>query len=136
VTPAPSPVDDIRVCEPSTRPGAPLPHAWIDDEDGNHRALRELVAPGRFVLIAGEDGDAWCGAARRLAADADIPVDSVRIGHSARSSPVPRAQCCSRRVRESGGVGRVPQDASRDPVREAGGLATAVQVPGGVAKVS
>ncbi len=80
-TPSPSPVDDIRVYEPSTRPGAPLPHARIDDEDGNHRALRELVAPGRFLLIAGEDGDAWYAAARGLAAEADVPVDAVRIGH-------------------------------------------------------
>ena len=31
---AAEPVDDIRVYEPSTRPGAPLPHAWIDDDDG------------------------------------------------------------------------------------------------------
>jgi 2,4-dichlorophenol 6-monooxygenase len=80
-TPAPSPVDDIRVYEPSTGPGAPLPHAWIDDEDGNRRALRDLVAPGRFLLIAGEEGDAWCAAAHALAADDDVPVDAVRIGH-------------------------------------------------------
>jgi 2,4-dichlorophenol 6-monooxygenase len=75
------PIDDIRVYEPSTRPGAPLPHAWIDDEDGNRRALRELVAPGRFLLIAGEDGAAWCDAAAALAEHADIPVDAIRIGH-------------------------------------------------------
>ena len=61
-------VDDIRVYEPSTRPGAPLPHAWIDDEDGNRRPIKDLVAPGRFLLIAGEDGAAWCDAARELAA--------------------------------------------------------------------
>jgi 2,4-dichlorophenol 6-monooxygenase len=46
------------VYQPSTRPGAPLPHAWID-----------------------EDGRAWCEAARQLAAEADIPLDAVRIGH-------------------------------------------------------
>jgi 2,4-dichlorophenol 6-monooxygenase len=80
-TPAPSPVDDVRVYEPSTRPGAPLPHAWIDDEHGNRHALRKLVAPGRFLLVAGEEGDAWYAAARGLAADADVPVDAVRIGH-------------------------------------------------------
>ena len=80
-SPAPEPVDDIRVYEPSTRPGAPLPHAWIDDDDGNRRAIKDLVAPGRFLLIAGEDGDAWCDAARRLAADAGVPLDAVRIGH-------------------------------------------------------
>jgi 2,4-dichlorophenol 6-monooxygenase len=80
-SPRKPPVDDIRVYEPSTRPGAPLPHAWIDDEDGDRRALRELVRPGRFLLIAGEDGATWCEAARALADDADVPVDALRIGH-------------------------------------------------------
>jgi len=80
-TEPPTPIDDIRVYEPSTRPGAPLPHAWIDDEDGNRRPIKELVEPGRFVLIAGEDGEAWCEAARELAAEAGIPLDAVRIGH-------------------------------------------------------
>ena len=80
-TPAPLPLDDIRVYEPSTRPGAPLPHAWIDDEHGNRRPIKDLVAPGRFLLIAGEDGEAWCEAARQLAADAGLPLDAVRIGH-------------------------------------------------------
>ena len=80
-TPPAEPIDDIRIYEPSTRPGSPLPHAWIDDEDGNRRAIKDLVTPGRFLLIAGEDGEAWCEAARALAADAGIPLDAVRIGH-------------------------------------------------------
>ena len=78
---APAPADEIRVYQPSTRPGAPLPHAWIDDEDGNRRPVKDLVAPGRFLLIAGEDGQAWCEAARQLAAEAGVPLDAVRIGH-------------------------------------------------------
>jgi 2,4-dichlorophenol 6-monooxygenase len=80
-SPRPMPLDDIRVYEPSTRPGAPLPHAWIDDEHGNRRPIKDLVAPGRFLVIVGEDGEAWCEAARKLAADAGIPLDAVRIGH-------------------------------------------------------
>ena len=76
----PAPADDIRVYQPSTRPGAPLPHAWIDDEDGNRRPVKDLVAPGRFLLIAGEDGHAWCEAARQLAAKG-VPLDALRIGH-------------------------------------------------------
>jgi len=79
-SPEPDPVDEIRVYEPSTRPGARLPHAWIDDEDGRRRPIKDLVAPGRFLLIAGEDGEAWCEAARELA-DAGAPLDAVRIGH-------------------------------------------------------
>jgi 2,4-dichlorophenol 6-monooxygenase len=80
-TEPPRPIDDVRVNEPSTRPGAPLPHAWVDDEDGNRRPIRELVEPGRFVLIAGEEGEAWCEAARVLAAEANLPLDALRIGH-------------------------------------------------------
>ena len=74
-------VDDIRVYQPSTRPGSPLPHAWIDDEDGSRRAIKDLVAPDRFLLIAGEDGEACCEAARALATEADLPLDAMRIGH-------------------------------------------------------
>ena len=81
VVPAAAPADDIRVYQPSTRPGAPLPHAWSDDEDGNRRPVKDLVAPGRFLLIAGEDGQAWCQAAGQLAAEADVPLDALRIGH-------------------------------------------------------
>jgi 2,4-dichlorophenol 6-monooxygenase len=80
-TPAREPVDDVRIFEPSTRPGSPLPHAWIDDEDGNRRAIKDLVSPGRFLLIAGEDGAAWCDAAQHLAQETGIPLDAVRIGH-------------------------------------------------------
>jgi 2,4-dichlorophenol 6-monooxygenase len=76
----PAPVDDIRVYQPSTRPGSPLSHAWIDHEDGRRRPVKDLLAPGRFLLIAGEDGQAWYEAARQLAAEADVPLDALRIG--------------------------------------------------------
>ncbi len=55
-------------------PGAPLPHAWVDDEDGHRRPVKDLVAPGRFLLIAGEDGQAARRGGRH-------PLDALRIGH-------------------------------------------------------
>lgn len=79
-SPEPEPVDPIRVYEPSTRPGSPLPHAWIDDEDGVRRPLKDLVKPGRFLLIAGEEGDDWCDAAKRIASANGLALDCVRIG--------------------------------------------------------
>jgi hypothetical protein len=79
-SPEPRPIDDIRLYEPGTRPGSPLPHAWIDDEDGFRRPLKDLVRPGRFLLIAGENGDPWCSAARSIARANGIPLDCVRIG--------------------------------------------------------
>lgn len=80
-SPEPDAIDDIRLYEPNTRPGSPLPHAWIDDEPGNRRPLKDLVVPGRFLLIAGEDGQDWCAAAATLAAMNGLPIDAMRIGH-------------------------------------------------------
>jgi 2,4-dichlorophenol 6-monooxygenase len=107
---APATIDGIRVYQPSTRPGAPLPHAWIDDEDGNRRPVNDLIAPGRFLLIAGEDGQAWCDAARELAAEADLPLDAVRIGHLDGDLYDPRCTWLHHRQITSGGAVLVRPD--------------------------
>jgi len=99
------PVDPIRVYEPSTRPGSPLPHAWIDDEDGQRRAIKDLVGPGRFLLIAGEQGESWCEAARELAAATGLPLDALRIGHLDGDLFDPR--CTWLRHREIGADGAI-----------------------------
>jgi len=80
-TPPPAALDEIHLYEPGTRPGAPLPHAEVEDRDGTRHALMSLVAPGEFLLIAGEDGGAWCDAARALAETERIPVRAIRIAH-------------------------------------------------------
>jgi 2,4-dichlorophenol 6-monooxygenase len=104
-TAAPNAVDQVRVYEPSTRPGSPLPHAWIDDEDGGRRPIKDLVSPGRLLLIAGEDGDAWCEAARELADETGIPLDAVRIGHIDGDLYDPR--CTWARLRQIGPEGAI-----------------------------
>ncbi len=76
-----NPVDPVRVYTPSTRPGAPLPHADLDDVDGVRQPLMSLLRTGHFLLIAGEDGQAWCDAAKGVAKDLKIPLDAIRIGH-------------------------------------------------------
>ncbi len=101
----PVPADDVRVYEPSTRPGAPLPHAWVEDEDGNRRPVKDLLAPGRFLLIAGEDGQAWCQAARQLAAETGLPLDAVRIGHLDGDNHDPR--CAWHRQRQIASDGAI-----------------------------
>ena len=76
-SPEPQAIDDVRLYEPSTYPGSPLPHAWIDDDAGNRRPLKDLAEPGRFLLIAGEDGQAWCAAAATIAHTNDLPVGAL-----------------------------------------------------------
>jgi 2,4-dichlorophenol 6-monooxygenase len=78
-TPAPVPLDAVRLYEPSTRPGAGLPHAWVL-RAGERVPLRSLVHDGHFALIAGEDGEAWVQAAEKLAAERDIPLRAARVG--------------------------------------------------------
>jgi 2,4-dichlorophenol 6-monooxygenase len=73
--------DDVRLYQPSTRPGHPLPHAWLEDDDGERLSTVDLVRPGRFLLIAGEDGQSWCDAALSIAETNGVPIDAVRIGH-------------------------------------------------------
>ena len=90
-------MDEIRVYAPSTRPGTPLPHAWLDDADGARRSTLDLVRPGRFLLIAGEEGAAWCAAARGVAAEQGLPLDAVRIGHAAGDYRDPRCAWLARR---------------------------------------
>lgn len=80
-SPAPVSADEIRLYEPGTFPGSPLPHAWLDDGAGARLPIKDLVRPGRFLLIAGEAGGAWCAAAEALADAGDLPLDAVRIGH-------------------------------------------------------
>ncbi len=129
-TEPPAPVDDVRVYEPSTRPGAPLPHAWIEDEEGERRPLKDLVSPGRFLLIAGEYGAAWCEAANQLASEVGLPLDAVRIGHLDGDLFDPRGAWVRHREIESDGAILVRPDrfiawrapsAAEDPLGELAG---------------
>jgi 2,4-dichlorophenol 6-monooxygenase len=128
-TPAPAPLDPIRTYVPSTRPGAPLPHAELEDLDGRRLPLKDLVRPGRFLLIAGEEGDAWCDAARALAAKHGLPIDAVRIGHLEGDYRDPRCAWLVRReitprgavlVRPDRFVGWRSLDAVADPAAALG----------------
>ena len=67
--------------------------------------VKDLVAPGRFLLIAGEDGQAWCHAAGQLAAEADVPLDALRIGHLDGDYHDPR--CTWRRHRQIASDGAI-----------------------------
>ena len=79
--PTPNP-DDIRLYNMETRPGHPLPHAWVERKIGEKVSTIDLVKPGRFLLIAGEDGDAWKHAASSVSQELGVVIDAVSIGHT------------------------------------------------------
>jgi 2,4-dichlorophenol 6-monooxygenase len=127
-SPAPANLDDVRVYEPDTRPGSPLPHAWVE-RAGKTAALRQVAPPSAFTLIAGEDGEAWCAAAREAAARRKVELVAVRLGHAEGDWNDPRLAFL--RVREFGRAGAIlvrpdrviawrSMGATADPGRELG----------------
>ncbi|MFL6662148.1 MAG: hypothetical protein ACJ8G7_08195 [Rhizobacter sp.] len=53
--------------QPTTRPGAKLPHAWLVGPDGRRVSTLDLVGKGRYSLVTGISGQAWVDAAKELA---------------------------------------------------------------------
>jgi 2,4-dichlorophenol 6-monooxygenase len=63
----------------SSRPGAPLPHAWISR---NQEAVstHDLCGGGRFVLLTGNTGHPWREIAEKVSAELGVPVTVEQIG--------------------------------------------------------
>ena len=78
-SPAYVPLDPIRLYEPSTKPGHPLPHAFVEIQ-GDRLPLGSLVAGGHFLVIAGEEGGPWVEAARQLAQAKGLPIKAFTLG--------------------------------------------------------
>ncbi|KJK45106.1 phenol 2-monooxygenase [Lentzea aerocolonigenes] len=77
---APEPSRDPELYyEPSTFPGARLPHAWVGDSR-RKLSTHDLVPYGQFTLLTGVNGEAWADAAQKAADRLGVPVRTVVIG--------------------------------------------------------
>jgi 2,4-dichlorophenol 6-monooxygenase len=65
----------VREVVPSSRPGARLPHGWVE-RAGQRLSTLDLVQPDRFTLLIDSHGDAWEQASRHLG----VPIEVVRFG--------------------------------------------------------
>jgi 2,4-dichlorophenol 6-monooxygenase len=79
-TPWPVSVGDPELYyQPSTHPGAALPHAWL--QHGTERlSTLDLAGHGRFCLITGIAGNDWEEAAAKARAELDLDLPVFRIG--------------------------------------------------------
>lgn len=67
--------------QPTTWPGARLPHAWLYRHDtGEAVSTLDLCGHGRFTLLTGLGGEGWTQAAARVAAHLGIEVGCHVIG--------------------------------------------------------
>ena len=53
--------------QPTTWPGARLPHAWVWDAQGAKHSVLDLAGRGRFALLTGINGEPWAEAAAKVA---------------------------------------------------------------------
>jgi 2-polyprenyl-6-methoxyphenol hydroxylase-like FAD-dependent oxidoreductase len=63
---------------PNTRPGSRAPHVWLDR--GGERISTLDLFGREFILLAGEEADKWCHAAKRVAEALHVPLRSFTIG--------------------------------------------------------
>ncbi|HEY4409807.1 MAG TPA: FAD-dependent monooxygenase [Acidimicrobiia bacterium] len=79
-SPEPTPDRDPQLYyQPTTWPGAHLPHAWLDGPGGRISTL-DLVTGPHFSLLTGIGGEGWADAARRASDATGVPVDVHPIG--------------------------------------------------------
>jgi 2,4-dichlorophenol 6-monooxygenase len=74
------PIDPELFHQPTTRPGARLPHVWLVDERERRISSLDLVGMGSFTLLTGLSGTMWPAAAQRCAIDLDLPLRAVVVG--------------------------------------------------------
>jgi 2,4-dichlorophenol 6-monooxygenase len=52
--------------QPSTRPGAKIPHVWLVDHNGLKVSTLDITGKGKFSMVTGLAGTSWAEAAQRL----------------------------------------------------------------------
>ena len=67
----------------SSRPGAPVPHAWVYRPTGEKVSTKDLCGRGGFSLITGLGGETWREAAGKTEAELGVPVAVHLIGPGA-----------------------------------------------------
>ena len=65
--------------QPTTWPGARIPHVWLYDERGAKHSTLDLTKGG-FALLTGLSGQAWVGAAEKVAEQLGIKLSAYVIG--------------------------------------------------------
>jgi 2,4-dichlorophenol 6-monooxygenase len=53
--------------QPTTRPGAKIPHAWLIGRDGARLSTLDVTGKGKFTLVTGLAGQAWKSAVASIA---------------------------------------------------------------------
>ena len=79
--PQPAPNADMELhYQPTTWPGARLPHVWVFDAAGKQHSTLDICGRGQFTLLTGIGGEAWVAAAKAQAAKRGLTIRTHVIG--------------------------------------------------------
>ncbi|HKR46932.1 MAG TPA: FAD-dependent monooxygenase [Paraburkholderia sp.] len=103
--PFPEPVNGDRELHyrPTTHPGAPIPHAWVEHK-GKKLAIHDLVGHGQFTLIVGIGGAPWIRAAGEVSASLGIDLRVRSVGLRCEYDDVTNDWAIVREVSDRGAV--------------------------------
>jgi 2,4-dichlorophenol 6-monooxygenase len=112
--------------QPTTWPGARLPHAWLFGEGGAKASTLDLCGKGRFTILTGIGGKGWVEAARILSGELSIEIVVHVIGPRQEWQDLAGEWAGQREVRDGGAVLVRPdqhvcwraESAATDPVAE------------------
>lgn len=88
--------------QPTTWPGARLPHAWLFGEGGAKVSTLDLCGKGRFTVFTGIGGKGWVEAAKLLGREFGIDIDAHVIGPRQQWQDLTGDWARLREVRDSG----------------------------------
>jgi len=66
--------------QPTTWPGARIPHAWLFDAEGDKHSTLDLAGGGAFTIFTGLGGKAWAEAVQAVANNLGITLNAHIIG--------------------------------------------------------
>ena len=72
----------VREYVPTSRPGARLPHAWVE-KSGRRVSTLDLIKPGSFTLLTSRPSEIWADAVDRIDG---VPLEYVAMGRDAMDS--------------------------------------------------
>ena len=66
--------------QPTTYPGARIPHAWVYDKTGVKHSILDLCGKGNFSIFTGIGGEEWLKAAKNIEKQLGIKIQCNIIG--------------------------------------------------------
>ncbi len=90
--------------QPTSWPGARLPHAWLFGADGGKVSSLDLTGHGVFTILTGIGGDGWVAAAKVLSKELSLPIAVHKIGPRQPWQDLTGDWARAREIRDSGAL--------------------------------